>query len=62
MAESRPTSAAGNPAADPTAAPAPVDTAEMARPFTELAQRSSQLVMSYFERMAKEKRQAPAFA
>jgi hypothetical protein len=48
------TGAAGTPAADAAAAPAPVDTAEMARQFTELAQRSSQLVMSYFERMAKE--------
>ena len=36
------------------AAATPADTAEMARQFTDLAQRSSQLVMKYFERMAKE--------
>jgi polyhydroxyalkanoate synthase len=52
MAESRPAGAAANPTAAAGTAAAPVDTAEMARQFTDLAQRSSQLVMQYFERMA----------
>jgi polyhydroxyalkanoate synthase len=53
MAEPTPAGAAASTLAG-TSTAAPVDTAEMTRQFGELAQRSAQLVMNYFDRMSKD--------